>query len=274
MTRTEETGGGKPLPARILVVDDEEVIHISVRRTLGRQGHEVDAVFSAQEGLERLESHDYDMVVTDLMMPEVDGIELLERLKEKGITVPVLMITGYPTINTALKALRLGAVDYLAKPFTRCELLGPVNRALRRASGAALASEPAAGAPEVADGFAEPTVALRPGERLRLREHTWALFLQDGTMEVGIEASFLRAVGPIRALELPSESDFVEQGYIGFRFTTETGEEHGAFVPLSGQVVAVNAEAAASPADIAADVWLIRVVPSRLDAELEALARG
>ncbi len=120
-------------PARILVIDDEEVVHVSLRRILGRCGHHVDAELSAVAGLERLADEEpYDLVITDLMMPEMNGIELLRQLRERELEVPVLMITGYPTISTALEALRLDAMDYIAKPFTRQELLAPVNRALRR----------------------------------------------------------------------------------------------------------------------------------------------
>ena len=118
----------------ILVIDDEEIIHNSLGRILGRQVHQVDAVFAAHEALDRLGAKKYDLVITDLMMPDINGIQLLETMRTKGYEVPVLMITGYPTIRTALEALRLGAVDYVSKPFTRQELLGPVNRTLRRGS--------------------------------------------------------------------------------------------------------------------------------------------
>jgi len=256
---------------RILVIDDEEVIHVSLRRILGRQGHEVDAVLDAEEGLGLLQRRRYDLVITDLMMPGVNGIQLLERVRELGLQVPVLMITGYPSIRTAVQSLRLGAVDYLAKPFTRQELLGPVNRTLRGAGAEEAAVPPE---PAVADGFAEPQLQIRPGERFFLRKHSWVLYQQDGTVQVGIEKSFLDSIGAITSVELPEETDLVEQGFTGVRLHTADDEEHGMFMPLSGQVMAVNREAIADPSSIGPETWLLQLLPVNLEAELAMLLRG
>ena len=259
--------------SRILVIDDEEIIHDSLKRILGRQGHEVDAAFGAPEALELLSSQAYDLVITDLMMPEINGIQLMEKLRARGQEVPVLMITGYPTIRTALQALRLGAVDYLSKPFTRQELLGPVNRTLRRATapapGPSIAETPAA-----TEGAEPPESRLDPGDRFYLREHSWAVYQQDGTIKMGIEASFIDTVDTLASLEVPGESDLIEQGFVGFRLKTESGESHNVFVPLSGQVLEVNQAALDDPSSIGADTWLVRVRPVRLETELPLLLRS
>ena len=254
--------------AHILVIDDEEVIHASLKRILGRQGHDVDTVLTAAEGLELLKHEVYDLIITDLMMPEIDGIELLERVRELDLSIPVLMITGYPSIRTAVQALRLGAVDYLAKPFTRQELLGPVNRSLR--GGAEGEAEPTV--EEAAEGSTEP-VRLQPGDRFHLRKHSWAVYQQDGTMRVGIQPSFLDGIGRIRTVDLPEETDLVEQGFTGIRLETAAMEEHGVFMPLSGQVMAVNADALQQPEAIGPDTWLIRLLPVNLQGEIGALIR-
>jgi CheY-like chemotaxis protein len=258
--------------SRILVIDDEEIIHDSLKRILGRQGHQVDAAFGAPEALELLSSRTYDLVITDLMMPDVNGIQLMEQMRAQGQEVPVLMITGYPTIRNALQALRLGAVDYLSKPFTRQELLGPVNRTLRR--GTAPASEPSTvKAPAATEGAEVPELKLSPGDRFYLREHSWAIYQQDGTIKVGIEASFLETAGTLDSLEAPGESDLIEQGFVGFRLQTTSGESHNVFVPLSGQVLEVNHAALGDPSSIRADTWLVRVRPVRLETELPLLLR-
>jgi glycine cleavage system H lipoate-binding protein len=181
------------------------------------------------------------------------------------------MITGYPTIKTAVQALRLGAVDYLAKPFTRVELMGPVNRALRRLGRPAESAEPPA--EQSPEGPEPPELALLPGDRFRLREHSWAVFRQDGTMEIGIERAFLEASGRAIAVELPTQNDLVEQGFVTFRLKTAEGEEHSVFAPLSGQVLEVNEEALAEPAAVAPETWLIRILPNRLEEELPLLLR-
>lgn len=259
-------------PSRILVIDDEEVIHVSLGRILGRQGHEVDAVLDAQAGLEKMQSAHYDLVITDLMMPGMNGIQLLERMADLELTVPVMMITAYPTIKTAVEALRLGAVDFLAKPFTRRELLGPVNRTLRGHEG-----DEAPGVPETpsdADGFAEPSVRAAPGDRFQLRGHSWAAYQQDGTVRVGIAPSFLESVGAIRSIELPEETDLVEQGFAGIHVTTASDEEHAVFMPLSGQVLSTNARAVAEPETITGETCLLEVLPSNLEGDLGMLLKG
>jgi DNA-binding response OmpR family regulator len=267
---TSETASGDG--CRILIVDDEQIIHVSLKRILGRQCHQVDAVLEAPEALRHLSSQAYDLVITDLMMPEMNGIQLMEKIQAMDLDVPVLMITGYPTVTTALQALRLGAVDYVAKPFTRSELLGPVNRALRRRHHP---TEPSVKAtPADADGLSEPEVSLLPGDRFVLREHSWAVYRQDGTVEIGIESSFLETLDALAGVELPSENDLIEQGLVAFRLKTKTNEEHNVFVPLSGEVVEVNREAAEKPGGIDADTWLIRIIPSRLETELQLLLRS
>lgn len=250
--------------ARILVIDDEEVIHASLSRLLGKQGHQVDAVLTAREGLKKLDTGQYDMVITDLMMPEINGLELLEKIKERGIDLPILMITGYPTIKTAMQAMRLGAVDYLAKPFRRQELLAPVNRMLRR--GVRQTDD----SPSTESGSAQgPQV----GDRYVLHDHAWASFHQDGTATVGIERSFLENTGTITEIILPHEAELIEQGYVGIRLKTTGREEHGVFMPLSGQVVAVNTEATKNPTCLDSEIWLLQVIPSHLTAEMAYLMR-
>ena len=275
---TEERADGavndsKVEGATILVVDDEEVIHHSLKRILGRQGHSVEGVLTARDGLERLEQGRYDLVITDLMMPEVNGIELLQEMNSRGIEVPIVMITGYPTIRTAVQALRLGAVDYMAKPFTRQELLGPVNRAIRRGAEGRGPDSREMIAATGEEGVQAPRIDVVPGDRFYLKEHSWAFFRQDGYMEVGIEASFLGAVGTVATMEVPSEGELVEQGYTGIRLTTTSGEVHGVFMPLSGQVVESNVQALAEPAAVEAGTWLVRILPTALEPELPLLRR-
>ncbi len=252
---------------RILVIDDEEVVHASLRKILSRLGLTVDAVLTAAEGLDRLSSQRYDLVISDLMMPGMNGIELLDALQERGPRPPILMITGYPTIRTAVQALRLGAMDYIAKPYTRKELLAPVKRALRLEEGGVEAQpDKPQDAPKAAD--------LVAGDVVVLPHHAWAQFQQNGTFLVGAQPDFLSAVGPVRGCEWPEEMDLIEQGYISIRLCSEEGDTHGIAMPLSGQVLEVNKGALADPAQLKSGVWLIRVLPSQLDNELALLLKN
>lgn len=256
-----------PDTRRILVIDDEEIVHASIRRILSRIGYEVEGVFSAREGLDRMQANSYDVVITDLMMPEMNGIEMLETMKQKQMNIPSIMITGYPTIKTAIQALRLGAVDYIPKPFTRQELLAPLARALRR------------GRPSVekmsfenTDRKDEKLLDVLPGDCFYLPEHSWARYNQDGTMDIGVEISFLHSISKITAVEAPLENDLVEQGYPGFKLKAED-EIHSVFMPISGRVFNVNTEVLINPANIDEKTWILKVVPSQLNDELVLLRR-
>jgi DNA-binding NtrC family response regulator len=120
------------MKARILVVDDEEIVLRSCLRALADSGHEVEAVQSGAEALAKAGTARYDVMLLDIMMPKLDGIEVLRRVKETHPDVEVIMITGLSQIETAVRAIKLGAFDYLPKPFEPDELKLAVTRALER----------------------------------------------------------------------------------------------------------------------------------------------
>lgn len=123
--------------ARILVVDDEPDLRETIRRVLSRAGHAVEAVGSGAEALRAFEAEPADLVITDLMMPGIDGLALTARVRELDPLVPVVLITAFATMESAVAALRSGAWDYLAKPFAPDALRVAVERALgHRALGA------------------------------------------------------------------------------------------------------------------------------------------
>ena len=115
---------------RILVIDDEEIIGESCRRVLEPAGYEVDTATSGGEGLQVLRKDAIDLVLTDLKMPDMDGIEVLKKIKQDWPGVEVIIITGYQTVDTAVKSIKLGAFDYIEKPFTPDALINAVSKAL------------------------------------------------------------------------------------------------------------------------------------------------
>ncbi len=120
------------MSARILIVDDEEIVVRSCQRILAAGGHRIDATDNGFDALRLADENAYDIVVLDIMMPRMDGIEVLQQLKERHPDVDVIMITGLSQIQTAVKAMKLGAFDYLPKPFDPDELDAVVARALER----------------------------------------------------------------------------------------------------------------------------------------------
>jgi DNA-binding NtrC family response regulator len=122
------------IKARILVVDDEEIVLRSCRKILEGGGHDVLTVLSGQGAFDLLEKEPIDIVITDMKMPGIGGIQVLEKVKEKYPDIAVIMITGYSTVQSAVQAMKLGAFDYIPKPFTPDEVLIVVEKALEKKS--------------------------------------------------------------------------------------------------------------------------------------------
>ena len=116
--------------ARILVVDDEPHVRSMMGSALERHGYEVTLTGGGREALDELSRNTFDLVLTDIVMQDIDGISLLERIPEKQPNLPVVMVTAIHDIGVAIDAMRRGAYDYLLKPFERGHLLGTVERAL------------------------------------------------------------------------------------------------------------------------------------------------
>jgi DNA-binding NtrC family response regulator len=115
---------------KILVVDDEDIVRTSCSRTLSPEGYDVRLAKNGAEGLKMASEERFDLVLTDLKMPDMDGIEVLRIIKEQWPETAVIIVTGYQTVDTAVKAIKLGAYDYIEKPFTPDALITAVREAL------------------------------------------------------------------------------------------------------------------------------------------------
>lgn len=115
---------------RILIADDEEIVIQSCLRILSEDTYHIETARNGLEAVEKIAENDYDMLILDIMMPKMTGMEVLQRVKETHPDIDVIMITGLNEIDTAVKAMKLGAYDYLPKPFDPEELEMVVSRAL------------------------------------------------------------------------------------------------------------------------------------------------
>jgi two-component system phosphate regulon sensor histidine kinase PhoR len=120
----------KPGKHRILVVDDELTVCKSIRQVLIREDCEVDMAQSGEEALRKEAEKPYDVMIVDLMMPGLSGLDLLKMLKARNPKARIIMVTGYPTMKNTLQAMQLGAMDFLPKPFLPTTLRNLVASAL------------------------------------------------------------------------------------------------------------------------------------------------
>ena len=113
----------------ILVIDDEVAVNNNIRKILLKKGYQVDQAVTKEEALESIASHPYKLVLLDLKIPGVKGLELLQTIRDKNPQAKIIIITGYASIETAVAAARMGAVDYLSKPFTPDEIRQATDKA-------------------------------------------------------------------------------------------------------------------------------------------------
>jgi len=115
-------------PLGILVIDDEPVICNACRMILGEAGHRIDHCLTGGEGLHAIARSDYDVLLLDIKLPDMDGFEILKAVRNKTAGPCVIVMSGLSTMANALQAMKLGAVDYLAKPFTEDELMEAIRK--------------------------------------------------------------------------------------------------------------------------------------------------
>ncbi len=121
-----------PDSPRILVVDDERVIRDILSDFLGLEGYVVRTVEDGVQALEELQRRSYNLVISDLKMPKMNGLDLIEKIAELGIPVLTIIMTGFGTVETAIEAMKHGAYDYIQKPFKVEEVIHIVKRGLDR----------------------------------------------------------------------------------------------------------------------------------------------
>jgi two-component system response regulator MprA len=211
------TGSG----ARVLVVDDEPAVREALRRALALEGYAVDLAENGAEALRTIGLAEPDVVVLDVLMPEVDGLAACRRLREEGSRVPVLMLTARAGVGDRVDGLDAGADDYLVKPFALEELLARI-RALLRRGGQERGEEL-----RFADTVLDPaTREVRRGDRLveltRTEFNLLELFLRNPRQVLTRSLIFERVWG----YDFGPTSNALD-GYIGYlRRKTEAGGEH------------------------------------------------
>jgi CheY-like chemotaxis protein len=231
----------KPL-AHILAVDDEAIVLDSFRKILVAAGYAIDTVESGREALGLVQKHKYDFVFTDLKMPEMDGLDVVKGVKHYSPETDIVMITGYATIESAVDAMKFGAMDYVQKPFTEDELVDFTKKCLFRRQ-------------DRQHKRLSPTVRVVATDRPPAHEfglpggvfissgHVWANVTVPGMVRLGVDDFVRKMIGRIDAIDLPAKGASVKKGER--LFTVRQGGRVAIFnAPISGVVQDVNAELA------------------------------
>ena len=255
--------------AKILIVDDDTTFCIMLRKWLEKRGFEVDAAFSYKEAVKQLDKAGFDLVLTDLRLPDKDGIDLLRVIKEKMPKTQVLLMTGYADIQTAVTAIKLGAFDYVAKPVIPDEILKKLQEALKLEAEPVAKSVPAKAKPtsfSYIKGVSEG--ADRQYEYIHLVGPTMMTVLINGESGTGkeyiarlIHSMSNRKDGPFVAVDcgaIPKDlaaSEFF--GHIKGSFTGAVTDKQGYFVTASGGTIFLDE---IGDLDLSCQVKLLRVL--------------
>ncbi|MDZ7363298.1 MAG: response regulator [candidate division KSB1 bacterium] len=262
--------------ARILAVDDEPVVLDSFRKILVVAGYAIDTVESGREALGLVQKYKYDFVFTDLKMPEMDGLDVVKGVKHFSPETDVVVITGYATIESAVNAMKYGAMDYVQKPFTEDELVDFTKKCLIRRQ-------------DRIEKQLKPTVRLATAERPHEHEfilpggvfisegHVWANVTVPGLVRVGMDDFARKMIGHIDAIEFPAKGSPVKKGER--LFAIRQGERTAIFKsPISGKINSINSELAhhldwleKQPYEKG---WICSIKPDQLAAELENMKIG
>ncbi len=263
----------------ILAIDDEPVVLDSLRKILVLDGFSVDTVESGREALGLVQRRDYDLVLTDLKMPEMDGVEVVKAVKHLRPDMDIAVITGYGTIETAVETMQHGAADYVQKPFTADELSAFVNRLwIKRQARLEAQRRPQVRvvAPAVAAESGREVFCVAGGAFL-CEGHSWARLEPEGTVRVGLDDFARKALGRADRVELPARDREVRQGDALFAVGWQDRIARVP-APLSGKVVALNDALRSDPQCVMRDPydggWVCVLQPADLAAELPALRIG
>ncbi len=250
----------------ILAIDDEKVILDSIVKLCSSEGWSVDVAFDAPTAIKKLDHINYKIVICDIMMPEMDGFEFLEYLQKKDLMLPLIMTTGFSTVENAVKSLYLGAIDFLPKPFTMEELLSCVSRALRYRGIKQKILNSQQG--EEHEGV---LFVPCPAKYKRLGYASWMFLEEDGTVKIGATDLFLETINFVEDIQLFDPENEIIQGNACARFVTNDGDEHFLLAPLSGRIVIRNEQLLTSPSLVEKDPyfqgWLYTIIPMDLDYE-------
>ena len=251
----------------LLAIDDEQVILDAIQRVAGSEDWQVTTALDASQGLDLAFKNQYDLCLCDIKLPDMDGFEFLTKLNKANCQLPVIMTTGYATVENAVKSLDLGAIDYLPKPFTADELISTLYRGYRYAQIRQQLQNK--------NNDPDSIIVPCPSQYKKLGYASWCFIDLDGSVKIGLTFLFIKIIGSIRSINfLPLERE-IHQGFSCAEIVSENGLLHPVIAPLSGQIIRLNQEVANDSLLLEKDPyfkgWLYIIVPQNLNYEINHL---
>ena len=256
--------------AKILLIDDEQVVLDAVSKIASLERWEIDTVLNVNDGLDKLKSNKFALILSDIMMPDKDGFQLLDELYSQKINIPVILITGYSTVENAVKSLYNGAIDFIPKPFTYEEITSSICRGLEynKIQKRIVDAEKS--------GKDESIIFVTcPAKYNRLGYMSWMNLEKEGAARIGVTNLFLETIDDIIKIDLLEIDDLIIQGNSCAKFETDDNLIHTCLAPLGGRIVERNEKIISNPSLLEKDPffegWLYRIIPLDIEFDMKYL---
>lgn len=254
----------------MLVIDDEQVIVDAVVKICSLENYSIDSASNVKSAIEKISKKYYSIIVCDIMMPDGDGFQILDELRNHSIDSALIMMTGFSTVENAVNSLFQGAIDFIPKPFTVDELLSSLFRANKyqeiKKKQTDLSGQAA--------GRSLLYVSC-PAKYLRLGYSSWMNQENDGSVLMGVCDLFLKTVESVQEIEFLAVDEEIAQGVSCV--TIRSGDErmHKILSPVSGRIIEVNQNLMSNSNIIEKDPyfegWIYRVIPTDIAYEIKNL---
>ena len=256
----------------ILIVDDEEIIIGAVIKICKSEHLSVGAATDSLQALNMLEKQNYKLILCDIMMPDMDGFSFLDELYKRKINTPVIMITGYSTVQNAVKSLHKGAIDFIPKPFTFEELLSSISRGLKFSKIRK----------EIIESKNYEKAELRPifyvpcpPKYLKLGFTSWMYLENEGAAVIGATDLFLRTIDSVKSIKMMDIDDVFYQGNSCVQFQSDDDLLHNFLAPLGGKIIERNERLIENISLLEKDPyfegWIYRIIPADVEYDMKYL---
>lgn len=258
----------------LLIVEDEPVVLSAVRKILEPEQLTIDEALNSDIALSKLQRNNYKLIVSDLMLPKVTGLDLIQAIKKDQPCIPLIVITGYATLEKALQSFKMGSFDFVPKPFDTEAFLAVIFRGLNFS-------------PKIREKGLEGREFVHLPDTYRADADEGAIYClgchaqvkpqENGTALIGVGETFPNMMDRLSHLEIVAASGGIIQGKCCVKFITEDGLIHMFWAPISGNIVDFNKDLEKNIQLINTDPyekgWIFRVTPSDLEEELKHLTK-
>jgi CheY-like chemotaxis protein len=247
---------------KILILDDDPVVTLSCKRILGAEGYSITTVDKGEDALNKVTKEDFDLFITDIMLPDISGMEVMREARVIKPQTDVVIITGYPKLEDAKEASKLGAQQYIEKPFTPDFMINVAKKVFDK-RGWILRQA-------FIDEFRDSVVSLSDQENpvIFYKEGTWARPTKDGLWEIGCDLRYWMLSGNLMYIEFIKNIDTLEAGQPFAKIYSSSGVGQDLHSPMKADLREINMKANDVMAALLKDhlsegwlMWLAKVFP-------------